>query len=152
MNFELIKDNQRHANLLFLRKEINQKWVQRKIQLHLERNKYLNLTIKEVKKLILENDLITSFFIKDPNKQNIIEKRIANIISSFSKVKNFINHSSNVNLFVVEGKITTKRMEGIKSIDFEWVTNGKKVYATQKYTKDRGGAQDNQMNDVLSFL
>ena len=39
-----------------------------------------------------------------------------------------------------------------KSIDFRWEFDGNTYYAAHKYTKDEGGAQDNQFNDLCNFL
>lgn len=39
-----------------------------------------------------------------------------------------------------------------KTIDFEWDYKGYKIYASHKYTKDRGGAQDNQYKDLQEFI
>ncbi len=40
----------------------------------------------------------------------------------------------------------------IKSIDFEWEVGAFKFFASHKYTKDGGGAQDNQYEDIQNFL
>lgn len=152
INIEELKKIQRYSNLKIIRDEINSKWVKEKIRKHLERNPHLKYSIEQVKEIVLSDDLVASFFIKDPGRQNIGENTISNLVSSIDLIKSFINHPSNVSLFVVNGKITSKRKEGIKSIDFEWTTNEKKVYATQKYTVGTGGAQDNQYNDVRIFL
>lgn len=152
MNIEFIKQIKRKENLSHLRKEINEKWVNTKIENHLKRNPHLKETIQDIKNKILVDDLIGSFFIKEPGRQNISENIVAEQISKIKDINNFINLSSSVNLFVIDGKITNIRIDGIKSIDFTWNYKGKKVFAAQKYTNEFGGAQDNQYNDVINFL
>lgn len=151
MDLEQLKKEAREVNLALLRKEINSEWVLLKIEKYLEKNPFLNYTIEDVKQEILNNDLIASFFIKEPGRQNITEKAVANKIKKFKKVKDFINLPPTANLFVEDGEITNKRKLN-KSIDYTWKTGDKKVYASQKYTKDSGGSQDNQYKDIVSFL
>ncbi len=152
MKVKLNKQIQRQNNISILRFKINKSWVNTKIINHLERNPYIKMSIDEIKDRILKDDLVASFFIKDPSKQNLTENIIAKYISSIDLVKDFINHSSNVELFVVDGQISNARKNDVKSIDYSWTTNGKKIFATQKYTESEGGAQDNQYNDVRNFL
>ena len=40
----------------------------------------------------------------------------------------------------------------MKSLDFRWISNGYTVYATHKYTRKEGGAQDNQYESVQTLL
>lgn len=150
--FENLKIKQRENNLNELRKEINKSWVTTKIKNHLERNTFLSLSVQDLKDRIMKDDLLASFFIKDPSKQNFTEIYIADFLSKIESFKNFKNLASNSNLFLFNGNIVEKRVNGIKSIDYTWDFNDKKVYASQKYIKDNGGAQDNQFNDMITFL
>jgi len=153
IDIEFLKKIKRAENLRTLRKEIDKTWVNNKIKNHINRHPYLaNFSVKQIKEMILNDDFIASFFIKEPGRQNISENAIAEYISNIAGVEDFVNHGSSVNLFVINGKITEKREPGIKSIDYTWNWNGRKVYASQKYTAENGGAQDNQYNDILSFL
>lgn len=152
MNFKELKRIARKENVKILREEINEPWVERKIMNHIERNNFITLNKEQIKNKILSDDLVASFFVKDPSRQNFTEIVIASILQKKSNIENFVNHSSNTNLFVVDGQIVNHRVDGIKSIDYSWETKGKKVYASQKYTKEAGGAQDNQYNDILNFL
>ena len=152
MDIEFLKNATRKINLKTLRKEINEKWVSDKIDSHIKRFPFLGLRKEDVKSMIMENDLAASFFIKDPGRQNISENYFSDVISKFENVENFVNHPSSVKLFLVEGRIVKERVNEVKSIDFTWKSYGKNVYATQKYTKASGGAQDNQFNDVINFL
>lgn len=152
MDIEFLKSVKRRENLSILRSEINDVWVNTKITNYLSRNPHLGLTIDEIKIKILEDDLVGSFFAKDPGRQNISEGVIGDLVSKLDLVSEFINHPSSVSLFVIDGNIVTERTDGIKSIDYSWKTNGKKVYSTQKYTNEAGGAQDHQFNEVVHFM
>ena len=39
-----------------------------------------------------------------------------------------------------------------KSIDFSWNTKDYTIYASHKYTKDEGGHQTNQYEDLQNFI
>ena len=39
-----------------------------------------------------------------------------------------------------------------KSLDFQWLTNGIRCLAAQKYTKEGGGNQDSQFNELEQLL
>lgn len=151
MDIEEMKKIQRKINLNILRKEINKKDTIIKIQNHLNNNPHLNLSLEEIQDKILKDDLIASFFIKNPSKQNISEKLIGNFLENLPIIENF-RTLPNKSDFLVDGKITKMRIAGIKSIDFMWKIGNKTCIATQKYTTGAGGAQDNQFNDVISFL
>ena len=103
-------------------------------------------TYDEIISQIKTNDLVASFFIKNPLKQNFCEKECAKWIGVErlpSKGKNFIR-------FNKEGEIVNRKtFSSSKSADF--LIEG--IYFTQKYTgENTGGAQDNQFNDVVDFL
>lgn len=153
MLLEDLKKEIRKENLNRLREEINSKWLFDKIKAHLERNPFLEESEEQIKERLMRDDLLASFFIKDPNKQNITEKHIGKIISKMELVENFQNLPSSTSLFISNGEITDKKQQdNLKSIDYIWETRGKKIYASQKYTNEKGGAQDNQKNDIITFL
>lgn len=152
MDIENAKREKRAENIIALRKQINEKWVDRKILNHLKRNPHLNIEPNDFKNQILNNDLVASFLIKEPGKQNISEIIIAEEIKKIPLLESFINYSATVKLFIVDGELTSKRVDGVKSIDYSWIYNGKQIYATQKYTVGSGGAQDNQHNDIIISL
>ncbi len=150
MDFEEIKKDQRKINRTKLRQSLNEDWVIEKINKYIERHR-LNYSIEDVKKEILTSDLVASIFIKEPNKQNFTEKIISDAIKKNDLVENFMT-SKDGEIFLENGKITKERKVGNKSIDFSWKTNGKNVFASQKYINESGGGQDNQFNDVKNFL
>ncbi len=152
MDIYFLKAVKRKENLDILRKEINNKWVTEKLKNHLERNPHLKINVEQFREFIRTDDLLASFIAKDPSKQNITENVIGDYLSSVDSIDDFINHNSSVKLFIVKGNPTTERIDGLKSVDYSWKTNNKNVYTTQKYTTGNGGHQDNQFNDVISFL
>lgn len=102
--------------------------------------------------------MFRAFFAKDPAKQKIHENIAASFIESLPGVKNFkqLGHGD---MFVLRGGVlsheeykksgaTTKA----KTIDFSWSINGKNIYASHKYTRASGGAQDNQYADLQEFI
>lgn len=96
-------------------------------------------------KLKNKDCFVASVFAKDPLKQNITEMLVETILKS-SKLpaggKNCIR-------FDEAGNTTTEKGNNIsKSADF-YID---RVYYTQKYTNENGGAQDNQFADVEQFL
>ena len=147
MNFteyvELKKREKRIANIRQVREEIDKKWVSNKIHNHIIAFDGI-FTYEEVKEAILTNDIVASKFCKDPGKQNISENLAAEVLE-LDKLpatgKNAIRFDDN-------GNITSISSGNTKSADF--IYNG--YYATQKYTTEAGGAQDNQKNDVIDFL
>lgn len=149
--FKQSKKNKSIENLKDVRNNINSKWLEIKICNHLENNS-LDLSIDDVKKQIMNNDLVASMFMKNPIKQNIYENISANFIKNLNIVDDFVKHPTNVKLFLYEGNIINSKKNGLKSIDFTWKTNNKNVYASQKYIDNKGGAQDNQFNDIITFL
>lgn len=107
--------------------------------------KKYSLNEEDIVKGIKENDIIASFFCKDPSKQNFTEKLVSEILG----VKALPQSGKNCIRFDTKGEIHSfKRVDSSKSADF-LINN---VYITQKYTRGAGGAQDNQYNDVVDFL
>ena len=58
---------------------------------------------------------------------------------------------SNINIWKKEVKERGGTGEA-KTLDFEWQSKGKQIYASHKYTKDGGGGQDNQYRDMKDFI
>lgn len=147
MNFiqyvENLKQQQRGINIQQLREEIEAPWVEEKINNHIQR--FGGMFTKEQIKTAINNDnLIASFFCKDPNKQNISEMACAQVL----KLAKLPANGKNSVRFDSSGNIVHTALGNSKSADFYY--NG--YYMTQKYTMCSGGAQDNQRNDVIDFL
>lgn len=140
---EEAKRKARQKNIIEVRKDIDKAWVKEKIDNHVLAFDGI-FTAEEVKQEILSSDIVASKFCKDPGKQNITEKlaaRYLNVDKLSAQGKNCIRFND-------EGDIVSSSVGTTKSADFLY--NG--YYATQKYTDGKGGAQDNQRNDVIDFL
>lgn len=133
----------REENLKELRNNLNDTNVQFKIANYAEKYGFETEVIKE---RIKSDDLVASFFAKDPSKQNFTEKLVAELLNTKTlpqSGKNCVRFNNN------NGDIcSTKSANTSKSADF-LIGN---VYITQKYTRSAGGAQDNQYADVVDFL
>ena len=133
----------RLKNIEELRKDIDKGWVQEKIRNHVKSFDGI-ITEQEVKNEILTSLVVASKFCKDPGKQNISEKLAAQVLN----LEKLPAMGKNCIRFNDAGEIVSESMGNTKSADF--IYNG--YYATQKYTMEKGGAQDNQRNDVIDFL
>lgn len=114
--------------------------------------------IKTIKRKVKEDVMFRAFFAKDPAKQKIHENIAARFIKSLPSVRDFhqLGHAA---LFVLRGGILTQKeykksgaTSKAKTIDFSWTTSKKTVYASHKYTRASGGAQDNQYSDLQEFI
>ena len=147
MNFTELVENKkiemRLNNIKELRNDIDKQWVKEKIENHILKFKGL-FTYDEIKKEILSSNLVASMFCKDPSKQNISEKLAEEVLG----VKKLPASGKNCIRFNSNGEITSISNGNTKSADFIY----KEYYATQKFTMEEGGAQDNQRNDVIDFL
>jgi len=124
----------------------NEEWLCDKIDNHLER---FGDTLSETKEDVLvkiQNDLmVASLFAKDPSKQNVSEKMVAELLD----IEKLPAGGANSVRFNKEGELVSQNTpDASKSADFLY--NG--IYLTQKYTRVCGGAQDNQRDDVITFL
>ena len=113
---------------------------------------------ERVMKLMRTEEYFRAVFAIDPAKQKIHENTAAKFIESLSEIKDFkqLGHSD-MALFhgAVMPKKELKKLGGhgtAKTIDFSWTTKGKKIYASHKYTRESGGAQDNQYEDLKEFI
>lgn len=136
--------------------------------------KKVNLNNKHIK-VILDfidasndemKDVILSFFMKDPSKQNSYEKILKEKIqNSFKDNKNFsiksLSKSGPNTYYALHEKIETygdktkKIIEGVRSLDFliEYKNKkeeSKKIYIFHKYTKETGGAQNKQLTEAIN--
>ena len=121
--------------------------LEKKILGFLERHG-IDKSPEEIKDEIVEKRLFAACFAKDPSKQNIAERIQLRELKPYG-VEKLPNTGPNA-LYLIDGKIQPPpAIKGIhKSID---ATYGDR-YMTLKYTKVRGGTQDNQKNDVINFI
>lgn len=140
---ENMKKEARLSNIKELREQIDKDWVKEKIKNHVEAFNGI-ISYEEVKEGILNNIIIASKFCKDPSKQNISEKAAIELL----KVEKLPQSGAKSIRFNDKGDIVHTATGNTKSADFMLG----EYYATQKYTSEAGGAQDNQRNDVIDFL
>lgn len=101
--------------------------------------------INKIKGKIMDDKYFALLFIKSPIRQNLEEKLISEYIGLPklpARGKNCIRFNSNGDI------VHENTSHATKSADFkigDW-------YITQKYTKDFGGAQDNQYKDIVDFI
>lgn len=133
-------------------------WMKLKIKNFAEK---FGFSEKKVSKEIKNNKIVAANFIKDPGKQNFYQKQALEFLNSMSIVKSAKQLAAGGKnaLYIVNGKIGHKKdfssgvLDDIKSIDFKIeLVDGRVILASHKYTKDHGGAQDNQKNDLLTFV
>ncbi|MDR3243626.1 MAG: hypothetical protein LBT79_02630 [Elusimicrobiota bacterium] len=115
--------------------------------------------VKKVKEKILGDLMFANCFAKDPGRQTLHEKIAYDYLKKYDEIlKNFCKLSqggkdavylTNDGLF--QSFSQTHKKIG-KALDFFWENGGKKFYASHKYTKDSGGAQDSQFNEQESLL
>lgn len=112
----------------------------------------------EVEKKIRKDVMFRAFFAKDPGKQKLHENIAAAFIGRLPLVKKF-KQLPNGALQILSGAVMSRKeirergaTRRAKTIDFEWESCGLHVYASHKYTKQGGGAQDNQYEDLQHFI
>ncbi len=156
MNYQKEYKKQIKANVSKVVSQIDDKQMKVKIKNWAEKFGYSFNTIKNK---ILEDEVFRCFFAKDPAKQNIYENIASKYIDSLDNVQQFkkLSSAGDNALYLSSGKLLKgseirNQAKDTKSIDFHWTTNQTTVYASHKYTKDVGGAQDNQYADMQEFL
>lgn len=156
MNYEEQYQKQLNHNLSKVLKDLDKKETTLKI---LNWSKKFGFSFQTIKNKIKEDEIFRCIFIKDPAKQNLYEKTAAKYIKSIKNVDDFKSLPSGGRnaIYLTKGKILKgellkNKSKDIKSIDFTWKTNDIVFYASHKYTKDNGGAQDNQYKDIQDFL
>ena len=150
IDYQLEYRKQLQKNISLVRSEIENPDFVLKLTNHAEK---FSRDFDEIKSKIMTDDLYAEWFAKDPAKQNIYEKLAAEYISSIDCVEEFKNLPNSAKMFIVEGRVTSKRLNDVKSIDFQFRVGGNNIYASHKYIKaTNGGAQDNQYNDIRNFL
>jgi hypothetical protein len=101
--------------------------------------------------------IATAAFATDPVKQNFGEQQAALYIRGMTRLVDQFRKlpTSGVNaLSVANGAIVTNpgRDGEIKSIDFTWRTGPYRVYASHKWTREGGGGQKHQYDELRRFL
>lgn len=108
-----------------------------------------------IKETLINDDVLLSFLMKDPKRQNIYENIFKNelIKEEFDVQK--LKASGPEAHYLLNDQIVhniKNKPKELKSLDFVIHQNNKKIYVVNKYTNEPGGAQDNQYNDVIIQL
>ena len=96
----------------------------------------------------------------EPRRQNIHEKHAAEFITKMDHVSDFEKlpaTGKNALYLNSDGQFVSRGQLGgatkpSKSLDFRWITDGIVCLAAQKYTKEGGGNQDSQFNEMVQLL
>ena len=102
--------------------------------------------------------MVIGQFAKDPGKQNTHEDMAYDYLKKLPIISGVKHLSKGKDAkFVVSGKIKDdKGTANIKSLDcyfyYEYKNKKLEFYTSNKYTKNSGGAQDNQFNDLKEFM
>lgn len=115
--------------------------------------------ISEYYELDKQEQKLVSYIIndmcKDPSKQNIYEIEGLNWLRNYPELDGVIK-PCNPELVLKDGLVLTrngkKDPNTSKSVDVVFRIGETRFIGTMKYTKNSGGAQDNQFNDVCNFL
>ncbi|WP_406613984.1 hypothetical protein ACJA23_03335 [Mycoplasma corogypsi] len=130
-------------------------WLEFKIQKTVSRmnldKKYINI----IKTSILKDDLLLSFFMKDPKRQNIYENIFKDeLIKEGLDIQKLPQNGSKA-FYLLNDEVVSNpvnKPKELKSLDFVINKNGRQIYVVNKYTNEPGGAQDDQYNDVITQL
>ena len=103
---------------------------------------------------------LASTLAREARRQNIHEKHAADFIADLDYVSAFEKLPSagpNALYLNRDGQLVTRTQLGgapkpSKSLDFRWETAGIVCLAAQKYTKEGGGNQDSQFNELEQLL
>lgn len=106
------------------------------------------------------NGPLAAVLAREARRQNVHENAAAEYVRQMAHVQEFRKLPStgrNALYINADGQVVTReQLAGApppsKSIDFWWRTGNVTCYAAQKYTREGGGNQDNQFNEVVRLL
>jgi hypothetical protein len=106
------------------------------------------------------NGPLAAVLTREARRQNIHERAAADYVAALPHVTQFTKLPSrgpnacyiNANGQTVTGAQLAGAQRPSKSIDFRWRSGAVTCYAAQKYTREGGGNQDNQFNEVQALL
>lgn len=114
---------------------------------------------KDVRQKIEDDFMFACCFAKNPTRTKLHEKEAEKYLRMFPNLihtfKSLPSSGKNALYINQEGNIVTgKSQEGIKSLDFMWkvVNSDITCIAAHKFTRERGGAQDPQRNELMRLL
>ena len=108
----------------------------------------------------IPNGPLAAVLAREARRQNVHENAAAQYVEALPHVMEFRRlPSSGPNAYYInrDGQVATGEQLGnaprpSKSLDFQWRTGVVTCYAAQKYTREGGGNQDNQFNEVSQLL
>lgn len=113
---------------------------------------------EDVLKKIQQDDMFAAHFAKEPRRTGLHEKMAARWIEKLSSVKNFVvlpkTGAGSIKISS-DGKIACwPNSNGLpgKTLDFRWCTGDVTFYAMHKYTKEGGGNQDSQFQEMIEVM
>ncbi len=114
---------------------------------------------REVCKKIENDFMFACCFAKDAKKTGFEEKEAEKYLRMFPNImrlfKTLPKSGKNAKYLDENGSIITgKKPTGIKSLDFTWIVGNTHIrcFAAHKVTRESGGAQDHQRNELLRLL
>lgn len=117
-----------------------------------------NFDNETIRNKIVSDSIFAVYFAVDPAKQKLHENLAAEYIKKLHFVKDFKQLNAS-DMLVSQGMVISKQKfrnlggtAKAKTIDFFWRCADKNFYASHKHTKESGGSQDNQYNDLKNFL
>ena len=114
----------------------------------------------EVSNHIREDQMFAAWFAKEPRRTKFHEKIAAEWLRQIEQESDLIKDFDELATrgrkawYIASDRDLRQgqRPSGIKSLDFKWKTGNYTIYASHKYTKEGGGNQDSQFNEVLQLL
>ena len=125
-----------------------------KIRKHSERSGF---PMQVVMDKVANDMMYATWFAKSPTRQSMHEKIALEWLDKEPAVSNLakLNPRGNDALYVSADSMIqpwpTKPAPS-KSLDFRWTTGRYTIYASHKYAKENGGAQDSQFNELRRLL
>ena len=113
--------------------------------------------VNSVLSKIGKDKMFAATFAKRPGSTGLHEKVAAKWIAELPEVSDFVslpNGGKNSVKIDSDGNLRRgagKEVPG-KTLDFQWKSGGKTYYAMHKYTKERGGSQDNQFHEMRELM
>lgn len=115
-------------------------------------------TVDEVLANAINDEMFAATLAKSPGRTGIHERIASGWIREIPGIEDFeVLSKSGTNAikvssdgFLVSGR-QTRDMPG-KSLDFKWVCGGRTYYAMHKYSKQSGGTQNSQSNEMRDLM
>ena len=112
----------------------------------------------EVRKKIEDDFMFACCFAKNPTRTKFHEKEAGKYLGLFPQLRFFqsLPPSGNNTKYINQNGsiITGKKPKEIKSLDFMWIAGDTDIrcFAAHKFTRESGGSQDHQRNELIRLL